>query len=111
VIRQGPRGDRAAPWPRLWHRALWVHGETEDVQTRRYDHPRPERLPRRLSGRLVRDGVLVAAVEEERLRAHQHWAGFPAQAIAYGLREAGLALADVDHLVRPGELSIPTTRE
>src|SRR6266852_1691253 len=47
---------------------------------------------------LVRDGVLVAAVEEERFRRLKHWAGFPAQAIAYCLREAGLTLADVDHV-------------
>src|SRR5216684_8384060 len=47
---------------------------------------------------LVRDGVLVAAAEEERFRRLKHWAGFPSQAIAYCLREAGLTLADVDHV-------------
>ncbi len=47
---------------------------------------------------LVRDGVLVAAAEEERFRRIKHWAGFPSQAIAWCLREAGLALADVDHV-------------
>jgi carbamoyltransferase len=47
---------------------------------------------------LVRDGKLVAAVEEERFRRIKHWAGFPSQAIAYCLREAGLSLADVDHI-------------
>jgi carbamoyltransferase len=47
---------------------------------------------------LVRDGVLVAAAEEERFRRIKHWAGFPSQAIAYCLREAGLALAEVDHV-------------
>ena len=45
---------------------------------------------------LARDGVLAAAVEEERLRRIKHWAGFPAQAIGYCLAEAGVALADVD---------------
>ena len=50
------------------------------------------------SAALVRDGVLVAAAEEERFRRIKHWAGFPSQAIAYCLREAGLALADVDHV-------------
>ena len=39
---------------------------------------------------LVRDGALVAAAEEERFRRIKHWAGFPSQAIAYCLREAGL---------------------
>ena len=47
---------------------------------------------------LVRDGALVAAAEEERFRRVKHWAGFPSQAIAYCLREAGVALADVQHV-------------
>ncbi|HEX6860398.1 MAG TPA: carbamoyltransferase C-terminal domain-containing protein [Caulobacteraceae bacterium] len=45
---------------------------------------------------LVMDGVLVAAVEEERFRRIKHWAGFPSEAIAYCLSEAGLKLSDVD---------------
>ena len=45
---------------------------------------------------LVRDGVLVAAAEEERFRRIKHWAGFPSQAIAYCLNETGLSLADID---------------
>ena len=47
---------------------------------------------------LLRDGVLVAAAEEERFRRIKHWAGFPAQAIAYCLREAKVSFADVDHV-------------
>ena len=47
---------------------------------------------------LVRDGKLIAAAEEERFLRVKHWAGFPAQAIAYCLREAGLGLADIDHI-------------
>src|SRR2546422_7674308 len=47
---------------------------------------------------LVRDGELVAAAEEERFRRVKHWAGFPSQAIVYCLREAGLALSDVQHV-------------
>jgi carbamoyltransferase len=50
------------------------------------------------SAALIRDGVLVAAAEEERFRRIKHWAGFPSQAIAYCLREARLGLADVDHV-------------
>jgi carbamoyltransferase len=50
------------------------------------------------SAALVRDGVLVAAAEEERFSRVKHWAGFPAQSIAYCLREAGLSLVDVDHV-------------
>jgi carbamoyltransferase len=50
------------------------------------------------SAALVKDGVLVAAAEEERFRRIKHWAGFPSQSIAYCLREAGLRLGDVDHV-------------
>ncbi len=47
---------------------------------------------------LVRGGVLVAAVEEERFRRIKHWAGFPSEAIKYCVAEAGITLADVDHV-------------
>jgi carbamoyltransferase len=50
------------------------------------------------SAALVRDGVLVAAAEEERFRRIKHWAGFPSQAIGYCLREANIGLADIDHV-------------
>ena len=50
------------------------------------------------SAALVSDGVLVAAAEEERFRRVKHWAGFPSQAIAYCLKEAGLRLGDIDHV-------------
>ena len=42
------------------------------------------------SAALVRDGKLIAAAEEERFRRIKHWAGFPSQAVAYCLREAGV---------------------
>lgn len=45
---------------------------------------------------IVRDGKLVAAVEEERLRRIKHWAGFPSESIRYCLKEAGAELKDVD---------------
>jgi carbamoyltransferase len=47
---------------------------------------------------LVRDGALIAAAEEERFRRTKHWAGFPTQAIAYCLAEAGLRLDDIEHV-------------
>jgi carbamoyltransferase len=50
------------------------------------------------SAALVRNGKLIAAAEEERFRRIKHWAGFPTQAIAYCLREAGVQLSDVDHV-------------
>ena len=40
---------------------------------------------------LVRDGIIVAAAQEERFTRKKHDAGFPRRAIDYCLREAGLA--------------------
>lgn len=51
------------------------------------------------SAALVRDGVLVAAAEEERFSRVKHDAGFPKLAIEFVLREAGITLADVDFVV------------
>jgi carbamoyltransferase len=47
---------------------------------------------------LVKDGKLLAAVEEERFTRIKHWAGFPKQAIQYCLAEAGVGIAEVDHI-------------
>ncbi|MGO8868542.1 MAG: carbamoyltransferase [Alphaproteobacteria bacterium] len=47
---------------------------------------------------LFRDGKLVAAAEEERFRRVKHWAGFPSEAIRYCLAEAGIKLAQVEHV-------------
>ena len=44
---------------------------------------------------LLRDGVLVAAAEEERFRRIKHWAGFPTEAVRWCLEDAGVGLADV----------------
>ena len=53
------------------------------------------------SAAIVCDGQLVAAVEEERFNRVKYAAGFPAQAIRYCLREAGLTLREVDHVAVP----------
>lgn len=47
---------------------------------------------------LIRDGQILAAAEEERFRRIKHWAGFPSEAIAWCLADAGVSLADVDHV-------------
>jgi carbamoyltransferase len=47
---------------------------------------------------LLRDGVLVAAAEEERFRRIKHWAGFPSEAVRYCLDEAGVTIRDIDHV-------------
>ncbi len=47
---------------------------------------------------LVRNGELVAAAEEERFRRIKHWAGFPSEAVSWCLQEAGISLANLDHI-------------
>src|SRR5579864_8123118 len=53
------------------------------------------------SAAVVCDGKLVAAAEEERFNRVKYAAGFPAQAIRYCLREAGLKLEEIDHVAVP----------
>jgi carbamoyltransferase len=53
------------------------------------------------SAAIVCDGQLIAAVEEERFNRVKYAAGFPAAAIRYCLKAAGLTLADIDHLAVP----------
>lgn len=47
---------------------------------------------------LIKDGQLIAAVEEERFNRKKHCAGFPAMAVRYCLQEAGITPADLDHI-------------
>jgi len=44
------------------------------------------------------DGIMIAAIEEERFRRIKHWAGFPSMAIEFCLKEAGVGLNEVDHI-------------
>ena len=53
------------------------------------------------SAAIVSDGRLVAAVEEERFNRVKYAAGFPSAAIRYCVKEAGLTLADIDHVAVP----------
>src|SRR5271165_6027676 len=45
---------------------------------------------------IVRNGVPIAAAEEERFSRRKHDSGFPGLAIGYCLQEAGIAAADLD---------------
>jgi len=47
---------------------------------------------------LIKDGRLVAAVEEERFSRVKHHAGFPYRSIQFCLDEAGITLKDVAHV-------------
>ena len=50
------------------------------------------------SAAIFKDGVLIAATEEERFRRIKHWAGFPSQAVQFCLREAGITLNEVEYV-------------
>ncbi len=45
---------------------------------------------------LVKDGIVVAAAEEERFTRKKHDSGLPRNAIAYCLRAGGIAVSDLD---------------
>lgn len=47
---------------------------------------------------LLKDGVLIAAAEEERFLRIKHLAGFPSEAIRWCLLEAGINLEDIQHV-------------
>lgn len=47
---------------------------------------------------ILKDGKMIAATEEERFKRIKHWAGFPAEAIQFCLREAGISIEAVDHV-------------
>ena len=47
---------------------------------------------------LIKDGELVAAVEEERFSRVKHHSGFPYHSIQFCLDQAGIALRDVEHV-------------
>jgi carbamoyltransferase len=47
---------------------------------------------------VVRDGEIVAAAQEERFTRKKHDPGFPAAAVDFCLRQAGLTLDQVDHV-------------
>src|SRR5437660_7923459 len=47
---------------------------------------------------LIKDGRIVAAVEEERLNRVKHCAGFPTLSIEYCLKAAGISPEDIEHV-------------
>jgi carbamoyltransferase len=47
---------------------------------------------------IIKDGQLIAAVEEERYSRKKHHAGFPYKAVEFCLDQAGITLKDVEHV-------------
>jgi carbamoyltransferase len=50
------------------------------------------------SAAIFKNGVMIAATEEERFTRIKHWAGFPVLAIQFCLKEAGITLKEVDYI-------------
>lgn len=50
------------------------------------------------SAAIFKDGLMIAATEEERFRRIKHWAGFPSEAIKFCLNEVGITIDQVDHI-------------
>jgi carbamoyltransferase len=65
-------------------------------------HENPFQLPRALThdgaAAIVRDGEVIAAIEEERLNRIKHSNKFPAQALRFCLEQAGASIEDVDRI-------------
>ena len=47
---------------------------------------------------LLKDGLIVSAIEEERIRRIKHWAGFPSEAIKFCLKDEGITIKQVDYV-------------
>src|SRR5690242_7957009 len=65
-------------------------------------HENPFALPRALThdgaAAIVRDGEVVAAIEEERLNRIKHSNKFPQQSLRFCLDAAGATIGDVDRI-------------
>jgi carbamoyltransferase len=47
---------------------------------------------------IIRDGELICAIEEERIRRIKHWAGLPSEAIKFCLAECGIGIEAIDYI-------------
>jgi carbamoyltransferase len=85
-------------------KVLGLSGLPNGIRFRRSEWPDLEEREYRIaqgldaSAALVIDGVIVAAAAEERFNGQKHSERFPAGAIEFCLRQAGLSLDDVDEV-------------
>ena len=47
---------------------------------------------------LLKDGVVVCAIEEERIRRIKHWAGFPSESIKFCLKDQNISINEVQYI-------------
>ena len=43
---------------------------------------------------ILKDGIVIAASEEERFKRIKHWAGFPSEAIKFCLEAAAISVSE-----------------
>lgn len=55
---------------------------------------------------IMKDGEILVAIEEERIRRIKHWAGFPIEAIKYCLKDLGLSISEIDYITISRDPSI-----
>jgi len=47
---------------------------------------------------LLKNGEVINAIEEERLKRVKHWAGFPLESIKFCLHDEGISIKDIDYI-------------
>jgi len=47
---------------------------------------------------IIKNGRVINAIEEERIRRIKHWAGFPSESVKWCLNDAGILIEDVDYI-------------
>jgi len=50
------------------------------------------------SAAIIKDGEVISAIEEERIRRIKHWAGFPSESIKFCLKDADTSMEDIDYI-------------
>src|SRR5881396_3382312 len=99
-----PRTRTPTPTGRPSVKILGISGFEGSIPFKRAHWPSLDEREYRISqghdsaAALVVDGMVVAAVAEERISRRKHTGDFPRGAIAYCLAEAGLGIQDVDEL-------------
>jgi carbamoyltransferase len=50
------------------------------------------------SAAIIKDGKIISAIEEERIRRIKHWAGFPSESIKFCLKDLDISIEDIDYI-------------
>jgi len=50
------------------------------------------------SAAIIKDGEVISAIEEERIRRIKHWAGFPSESIKFCLKDVDISIEDIDYI-------------